>query len=99
MYHHELPSYLIQDGKIPGKYDISTDEAAGTSEGSRRYSKEILNKLNRKAEKPLSEDKFQSSSKSRLTKELQGGYTILIHALVLKPMKWYFLLDYGLSKS
>lgn len=35
-----------------------------------RYSKEILNKLDRKADKSLSEDKFQSSSKSRLIKVL-----------------------------
>lgn len=58
-----------------------------TSEGRSRYSKDTLNKLDRKAEKSLSEDKFQSTSNSTLIKGLQGGYTILIQALVLKPMK------------
>lgn len=58
-----------------------------TSKGRRRSSKEILNKLDRKAEKFLSEDKFQSSSKSTLIKVLQGGYAILIQVLVLKSKK------------
>lgn len=58
-----------------------------TSEGRRRYSMEILNQLDRKAEKSLSVDKFQSISKSTLIKVLQGGYTILIKVLVSKPMK------------
>lgn len=58
-----------------------------TSEGRRRYSIEILNKLDRKTEKSLSVEKFQSSFKRRLIKVLQGGYTILIKVSVSKPMK------------
>lgn len=76
MYCHELPSYLIQDAKIPqkgfqGRMVLPQIKLLDkTSEGKTRYSKDMLNKLDRKEEKSLSEDKFQSGSRSTLIKGL-----------------------------